>query len=1087
MGNAVRADRTVSHREASVDDAVALARRLMVAGEAELTRGERRRRDRLGRLIADPDGRELLFALTDQVLRIEDDRGAARRFSSIVRQHPSNALGPIDRLLLRVGATVAPWFPRIVMPLVTRRIVAETRGVVLPADDPAFARHVRKRAEQGVRLNVNPLGEAILSDAEADARLAMVLARIERADVDYVSLKITSVVANLDPFAFEQSVDRIAERLRTVYRTATDADPFTFVNLDMEEYRDLELSLASFMRVLDEDEFVGIDAGIVLQAYIPDSHEALERLGEWAVARRARGGGHIKVRLVKGANLAMERVESELHGWEQAPYATKAEVDASFKAMLESALRPEWGDAVRVGVASHNVFDIAWALVVADAAGARGRIDLEMLEGMSPAQARAVLAEVGDLLLYAPVVAREDIDASIAYLSRRLDENTQPENFLRASFDLVVDSPAWCEQERRFRTAVAERSMAGRARRRVPLPGADEATFRNEPDSDVTDPSVRDGIGTATVPEPPIVTVTDTESIDRAVGRAADGFDRWSRLGDHERRRVVRAAAVVMRRRRFETVRVMADETGKTMHEADPEVSEAIDFAEYYAGPGQSLLSSLRTGGVAVTGRGVVAVVGPWNFPYAIPAGGVFAALAAGNAVILKPAPESVRVAAALVEQLREAGVPDDVVQVVVCEDGPVGQHLVTHDGIDTVVLTGSLATADLFRSWKPDLRLFAETSGKNALVITAAADLDLAIADLVQSAFGHAGQKCSAASLGIVEASVYDDPDFRRRLRDAVTSWRVGWPSDRATMMGPVIAPPSGPLLRGLTSLEPGEQWLVEPRQLDDSGRLWSPGVRLGVEPGSWYHRTECFGPVLGLVRADDLDHAIEVQNDSLFGLTGGIHSLDPAEIERWVERVEVGNAYVNRGTTGAVVQRQPFGGWKRSSVGAGTKAGGPNYLLQFARIDDDWPIDRVRASYETAWATEFSQEHDPSGLRAESNVLRYRPVPRVIARHDGTRPEMLERCRVASVVAGVLLVESDARVVDEATFVSALRPDDRVRLLVPPDDGLLRSLVDSSVWFETTAPSGHGRVELVKWVREQAVSRTLHRHGRLPDGGHD
>lgn len=1083
MGNAVRADHTVPHREASVDDAVALARRLLLAGEAELTASERRRRERLGRLIADPDGRELLFALTDQVLRIDDHRRAASRFSSIVGRHSSNALGPIDRLLLRAGALVAPWLPRIVMPLVTRRIVAETRGVVLPADDPAFARHVRKRAEQGVRLNVNPLGEAILSDAEADERLAMVLERIVRPDVDYVSLKITSVVANLDPFAFEQSVDRIADRLRTVYRAATNADPVTFVNLDMEEYRDLELSLASFMRVLDEDEFVGVDAGIVLQAYIPDSHEALERLGEWAVARRARGGGHVKVRLVKGANLAMERVESELHGWEQAPYPSKAEVDASFKAMLESALRPEWDDAVRIGVASHNVFDIAWALEVADAAGAHGRVDLEMLEGMAPAQARAVLAEVGDLLLYAPVVAREDIDASIAYLSRRLDENTQPENFLRASFDLVVDSPAWSEQERRFRTAVAERRTIGRERRRTPLPQADATTFRNEPYSDVTDPAVRDATEAATMPEPELVAVTDTDSIDRAVGRAADGLARWSRLDDDERRRVVRAAAAVMRRRRFETVRVMADETGKTMHEADPEVSEAIDFAEYYAGPCESLLSSLRTDGVDVTGRGVVAVVGPWNFPYAIPAGGVFAALAAGNAVVLKPAPESVRVAATLVEQLHEAGVPDDVVQLVVCEDGPVGQHLVTHDGIDTVVLTGSLATADLFRSWKPDLRLFAETSGKNALVITAAADLDLAIADLVQSAFGHAGQKCSAASLGIVETSVYDDPDFRRRLRDAVTSRRIGWPSDRATMMGPVIAPPSGPLLRGLTSLEPGEQWLVEPRRLDDSGRLWSPGVRLGVEPGSWFHRTECFGPVLGLMRADDLDHAIAIQNDSDFGLTGGLHSLDPAEIERWVDRVEVGNAYVNRGTTGAVVRRQPFGGWKRSSVGPGTKAGGPSYLLQFARIDDDWPIERVRASYEAAWAAEFSREHDPSGLRAESNVLRYRPVSRVVARHDGTRPDMLERCRVAAAVTGVPLVESDARVVDESTFVSALRSDDRVRLLVPSDDGLLRSLVDSGVWFDPAEPCGHGRVELVKWVREQAVSRTLHRHGRLPE----
>ena len=795
------------------------------------------------------------------------------------------------------------------------------------------------------------------------------------------------------------------------------------------------------------------------------------------------------MRIVKGANLAMERVESELHGWEQAPYATKAEVDASFKAMLESALRSEWADAIRVGVASHNVFDIAWALVLADETAARDRVEVEMLEGMAPAQARAVHGIAGDLLLYAPVVDREDIDASIAYLSRRLDENTQPENFLRASFDLVLDSPAWEEQERRFRSAVGARSTVSRTRRRLPLPGADDTTFRNEPDTDLTDPAMRARTTTALLPRPTIAPLTAIDDVERVVGTAAAAFAEWSRTPVEARTRLIRAAAEVMRTRRFETLRVMADETGKTVHEADPEVSEAIDFAGYYGGPGARVLAQLAGDGLTVSGRGVVAVVGPWNFPYAIPAGGVFAALAAGNVVILKPAPESIRVAALLVEQLHQAGLPQDVVQLVVCDDGPIGRRLVTHDDVDTVVLTGSLATADLFRSWKPDLRLFAETSGKNALVITAAADIDLAVADLVQSAFGHAGQKCSAASLAIVEASVYDGPEFRRRLRDAVTSWRVGWPDDPATMMGPVIAPPSGPLRRGLTTLEPGEEWLVEPRQMDDSGRLWSPGVRLGVQPGSWYHRTECFGPVLGLLRADDLDHAIEIQNDADFGLTGGIHSLDPAEIDRWVDRVEVGNAYVNRGTTGAVVRRQPFGGWKRSSVGPGTKAGGPSYLLQFARFEENerWPIERVRASYAAAWAEEFSREHDPSGLRAESNVLRYRPVPRMVVRHDGTRPDALERLRAGAAVTGVQLVESDARVVDRTTLLTALRPDDRLRLVGPTDDELLRALVGRSVWFEPAEPSGHGRVELVKWVREQAVSRTLHRHGRLPDDAVD
>jgi RHH-type proline utilization regulon transcriptional repressor/proline dehydrogenase/delta 1-pyrroline-5-carboxylate dehydrogenase len=1074
------ADREIDERRA--DEAIELARRLLLAGEASLTRRERRQRERLGRLIADPDGRAVLFALTDEVLRIDSPARAAHRFAAIVRGQRLAPFTAIDRWLLRAAAALAPRLPRLVMPLVSRRIVAETHGVVIPADEPAFSRYLERRRRAGVRLNVNPLGEAILSDAEAAARMRSVLERIARPDVDYVSLKISAVVAHLDPLAFDDSIARICGRLRTVYRCAMAAEPITFVNLDMEEYADLELSLVSFMRVLDEPEFEAIDAGIVLQAYVPDSHAALDRLGRWAVRRYDRAGGRIKVRIVKGANLAMESVDAELHGWVAAPYPTKADVDASYKKMLASALRPEWAGAVRVGVASHNLFDVAWALIAARAAQATERIDIEMLEGMAPAQARAVLDEVGDLLLYAPVVAADDIDASIAYLTRRLDENTQPDNFLRALFDLEADSREWRSQAERFRDAVRDRFEVATERRRRPLPRRER--FSNEPDTDTTDPEVRVALADASSPPATFARVTTVDRLDELVATAADAFAGWSGRSSDDRRALVRRAADEMRRRRFDTIAVMADETGKTFHEADPEVSEAIDFAEYYAGPGSDLLDGLCADGLEVRARGVVAVIGPWNFPYAIPAGGVFAALCAGNVVVLKPAPEAVRVAATLVDQLHRSGIPDDVVQLVVCEDGPVGRHLVTHVDVDTVVLTGSAATADLFLSWDPRLRLFAETSGKNAMVITAAADLDLAIADLVRSAFGHAGQKCSAASLAIVEAEVYDDPTFLRRLRDAVVSWRVGWPSELATMIGPVIAPPSGPLERALTRLDPGESWLVHPHALDGSGRLWRPGVRIGVRPGSWFHRTECFGPVLGVMRADDLDHAIEIQNAVAYGLTGGLHSLDEAEIARWLDRVHVGNAYVNRGTTGAVVQRQPFGGWKRSIVGPGTKAGGPSYLLQFCRIGDDpdRPIGEVADSYRRAWDEFFTVPHDPSGLRAESNVLRHLPVERVVVRHDGSRPGDLERLEVAARTTGVeLVVVGPGTPADE--FVAALRPNDRVRLVGPVEPELLARLHDAHVWIEVESPSPHGRVELLRWVREQAIARTLHRHGRLPE----
>ncbi len=317
----------------------------------------------------------------------------------------------------------------------------------------------------------------------------------------------------------------------------------------------------------------------------------------------------------------------------------------------------------------------------------------------------------------------------------------------------------------------------------------------------------------------------------------------------------------------------------------------------------------------------------------------------AGNAVVLKPAPQTPRTAWLLAEQCWRAGVPPDVLQYVACPDGDVGRRLITHPDVAIVVLTGAHATARQFLDWRPSLHLLAETSGKNAIVVTSSADIDTAVRDVVRSAFGHAGQKCSAASLLILTAPVHDDGRFLRRLGAAVRTLRVGWPNDPATTMGPLIEPPGEVLRRGLTELDAGESWLLQPASLDGSGRLWSPGVRLGVRPGSWFHQTECFGPVLGVMRADDLDHAIELQSSTPFGLTGGIHSLDEDEVDRWLRRVEVGNAYVNRHITGAIVRRQPFGGWKASSVGGGPKAGGPNYVAAFA-TPRSTPIDVDRGA---------------------------------------------------------------------------------------------------------------------------------------------
>jgi RHH-type transcriptional regulator, proline utilization regulon repressor / proline dehydrogenase / delta 1-pyrroline-5-carboxylate dehydrogenase len=1064
-----------------------LADRLLRASKAGETVAERRRARRLGRLLAEPEGRELVFRLTDEVLRTEDDRRAASRLRTLVDHGLPGSLGIIDRAGLRAAAAASDRLPGVVARVVRTRLRAETRQVVIRARDPALARHLARRRDAGFDGNINLLGEAILGDAEAGARVDAVCRFLQRPDVPCISVKISALAANLDVLAFEHSVEAAADSLRRILRVAASSTPAKLVSLDMEEYHDLHLTVAAFSTVLDEPEFRSLTAGIALQAYLPDSHAVLEQLCDWASRRRSAGGAPVRVRLVKGANLAMESVDAEIAGWTPAPYANKAEVDASFKRMLDVGLAAAERGDLKLGVGSHNLFDVAWALTQREDRGLASAVEPEMLEGMAPAQARAVRAAAGSLLLYSPIVDDADFPAAIAYLSRRLDENTAPGNFLRSLFTIAPGSDVWTSEREKFRSAAISRTSVStlprrtQARRTEDLRFDPEAPFANVPDTDFASAGNREWIAThlanaaiGVVPSQ----LKHTDEIDEMLSHATRAAREWSTTSMTNRRALLARAAEVMSARRGRAIAVMAAETGKTVREGDPEVSEGVDMA-LWAAAQTHLLDELQRDGVELRPRGVVLIAAPWNFPYSIPANGVCSALAAGNAVLLKPAPEAVATGRELVDALHAAGFPRDVVQLVRCGDDDVGRHLVTHDALDTVVLTGSYDTAQMFLAWKPQLRLIAETSGKNAIVITGGADLDLAIRDLVRSAFGHAGQKCSAASLAIVEASVHDGSRFLTRLADAVRSIRVGPATALPTMTGPVIARPAGKLARALTRLDAGERWLVEPRPLEDGGRLWSPGVRTGVRPGSWFHRTECFGPVLGIMRAGDLDEAISLQNGTDFGLVGGLESLDPDEIAHWSARVEVGNAYVNRHTTGAIVRRQPFGGWKHSSVGPGAKTGGPDDVLRFVRFA---PTTSSRVAYDRS----VLAGRDETGLRAEENVHRYETVERVAVR-VGTATTDAELRALAN-AAWITGVDHDVYGVHASDAELARRIGgmhvDRLRALVPISDELASACHAAGVTVDDTAVTATSRVEMPRWAREQSISRTRHRHGRLDPG---
>ncbi|WP_425956261.1 bifunctional proline dehydrogenase/L-glutamate gamma-semialdehyde dehydrogenase [Xylanimonas sp. McL0601] len=1134
-----------------VDDAVALAAR-WAGASAGLDRRAAASARRLARLVSDPSGLELAVGFVDDVARPQDVHVAAKALARLgARAGDASFLGGADRTLLRLGARLAPALPGVVVPAARLRL-RQLVGHLVADAGPGLGRHLARTRAEGYALNVNLLGEAVLGDDEARARLARTIALVERPDVDYVSVKVSSVAAQLVTWDLDGSRERVVEQLLPLYRAARDHD--VFVNLDMEEYRDLALTTAVFQDVLDRDELHGLEAGIALQAYLPDALGALDEVTAFARRRVAAGGARVKVRLVKGANLAMEQVESELHGWPQAPFGSKPEVDANYLRVLDAALTPSRTAAVRLGVASHNLFDLAMAVLVARGRGVTEGLDLEMLQGMAPGESRAVRDEAaqhgGRVVLYTPVVRAQDFDVAISYLVRRLEENAAPQNFLHAATaspdlsgrgpDGTWGSEAMAGQEAAFRASVAAAvpftpdDVAPRRRPRH-APPVDEfaGQFRNSVD---TDPAVAahrewaeriaspDRSGYVPVQAPLVET---TAAIDDAVTRALDAQHAWGAVPATARAEALRAVAARLEERRADLVAAMVHEAGKTVAEADPEVSEAVDFARYYA---QSAEALDAVPGAAFTPDGVTLVTPPWNFPVAIPAGGVLAALAAGSTVLAKPASPTPRCFEVAIEAIH-AGLADaaaatgltpaqsaGVLQLLRVRDRDVARHLVTHYGVARIILTGSIETAELFAGWKPQRPVLAETSGKNAIVVTPSADLDLAVADLVRSAFGHAGQKCSAASLAILVGPVADPSTttgerFRRQLVDAVRSLRVGPATDLSTVMGPLTEPAAGKLLRALTTLEPGESWLVRPRRLGaeaaaaglDPQRLWTPGLRVGVAPGSFFHLTEVFGPVLGLMEAKDLDDAIMLQNQVAFGLTAGLHSLDDDEVATWTDRVEAGNLYVNRHITGAIVRRQPFGGWKASSVGPGAKAGGPHYVAQLGRwADAGVPSRAADPAAWLAWASAddarawplLAERQDPSGLHSEENTFRLRPVDRVTVRvGDDALPVEVARVLAAARCAGVPAVvvpvqdagwgvptEPPLSHEDFAAAVAAGKVAGRIRVV-----GAAPGLREAAAAHPGTttvldAPVvASGERELLAFLREQAVSRTRHRYGHL------
>lgn len=1124
--------------------------------QAVITPSEKAEQHKYATLISSPKDKVFLSKLLDESSQIRDNHKLALRVKTLIdRYGVPEFFGKGDSFLLHFYKWIGYKFDFVAIPIFKKRLRLETEGVIIHQERPILTRHLADRYSKNIGQNVNLLGEVVLGNQEADARYHHYLEALKEDDINYISIKISGIYAQLHPLNFRESRQELIRRIAEIYRQAI-ANPYTddkgvksakFVNLDMEEYKDAHLTLDVFKSVLSLPEFKNYKAGIVIQAYLPDAWHLQSELLEFAKERVAAGGAPVKMRLVKGANQQMESVVSSLRGWPNPVRDSKVEVDANYLHILDRALLKENAQVVHVGVASHNLYSIAYAHLLANKNGVEDFVTFEMLEGMANQLWRAMSTLGKQVILYTPVVKDENFLNAISYLVRRLDENTGPENFLSYSFNLEPGTKEWDFLLNQFQQAYAlkddVKAVPTRTQNRAAEPPHNtpmDYGFANEADTDFdlmanklwaeqivgkwkkpignTPDVIPTQVGREDIVNGDQYLYTDRcqlpeqvgvysmskatdEQIDKVLEIAGDDPAAWRNRSSLDRYKILLKVSDLLADRRGDLIGCMCAVTGKSITEGDVEVSEAIDFCRFYP-YSYHLLEKMD--GVKLSPKGTVLVISPWNFPLAIPVGGVASALAGGNTVILKPATVAAPLAWEFAQAFWDAGVPREALQVIITATRDGLTKLTTSPIVKHIVLTGGTETAQKIALGNPTTPLSAETGGKNALILTASGDRDKAIMNAVASAFGNAGQKCSACSLLLVERGVYNDPDFKRKLQDATTSLAVGSIWELGNVVGPMIENTNAKLQRAIDVLEGDEEWAVAPRYLDKSKYMLAPTVKWGVAPESFTFRNELFAPLLAVCCIDSLEDGVELVNALDYGLTSGLASLDESEQEYWVDNLEAGNLYINRGTTGAIVNRQPFGGMKLSAFGGGIKAGGVNYVSCFINVQESDVEDRMafaKVSYKKAWDEEFSKPRDVNDLYGEQNIFRYLAIDKMVLRVEAC--DSVQDVELVAMAANlcqtnltISIDQNDAkydkvtglgcRVAGQsmASFLETISDYDRIRVLShnAPREIFERAAAEN-MYVACNPPLSQGRLELLNYLKEQSIAFEYHRYGSITE----
>lgn len=1127
------------------------------------------------KLLSDPKAKVMLIELLDRSFRSKEAKTSFECIEySLSKYGIADFFSAFEKFLLFVFLHFGKFAPHLSVPFFIRHLRDDTKSMVLDATQAQLTSHILARKNQNhITLNVNLIGEEVLGEIESKYRIQKYEEAIRSNYITYISIKITTIFSQIHIIDFDYSKAEIVKRLEHLYALALEEEQRQnqpkFINLDMEEFRDLELTVAAFMESIAKFD---IKAGIVLQAYLPDSYEYLKKLHTFSKQRVLKGMKPIKIRFVKGANMESEALIASQRGWVMPTFDKKIDTDSNYNKMLDFILEGDNYKFIHIGIASHNIFEIAYAYMRIKRANALDSFTFEQLEGMSM-QCSLELSKIHQLILYAPVCEQSHFNNAIAYLVRRLDENTSEDNFMRHFFGLKVGDKAWNTQKELFLASLEGIKNLDNTTHRIQdrnnvskeQGSYQSGVFKNEPDTDfilaqnrvwaqkirakyenLRDMQIYPVAGELDFTHRKLKKIEQKEKINNQtiahIYLAGENEIKQSlqvalnaraneNLSFDSLYEILSKAAQLMRERRGDLIGIAALEVGKTFLELDAEVSEAIDFCEFYP----YSLKALRKANPQTTFslKGVGLVVAPWNFPIGISVGSISSMLASGNVVIYKPSSLSILSGYEICKCFWDCGISKNRLIFLPAQGSDISKYLLNSDEIKACVLTGGEETAYAMLKTNPTLWLSAETGGKNATIVTKMADREQAVKNIIHSAFSNSGQKCSATSLLVLEKEVYEDEEFKKCLVDAASSLAIGSPFEFKNKLGALADKPSDKVQKALKEIAPYEHWALEAQFINNNEYLMSPAIKYGTQKGDFTHTNELFAPILSVMKAQDLKEAIDIVNSTGYGLTAGLESLDEREWEYFHTHIEAGNIYINKPTTGAIVLRQPFGGVKKSAIGFGRKVGIYNYITQFLHISQDEADTNIKEnalskfldeislisdsqfktelqkaalmaqSYVYHYENEFSQSKDYVQIRGEDNFFSYTPIKNLALRisADDSLSDILS-VLIAGKVSGAQvylsyeknenihfiqkelhIFEFESQQESELEFSQKIANFERIFYYGKADKNnpIYQQAALNAKIIKRDKPLINGRFELLYYFNEKSLSISYHRYGNL------